>query len=166
MNEAASNLSDSLQTVNDIASRLADKPGALLPILHATQAALGFILAEVVPRIAELLNLSRAEVHGVISFYHFFRSSPSGKHVVQICRAESCRATGGLVLERHARESLKIEFNQTTPDGQITLTPVFCLGNCACSPSVRVGDAIYSHMDPEKFDQLLDQLAKSPVDVK
>jgi formate dehydrogenase subunit gamma len=166
MSEVAGNLSDPLQTVNDAASGLADKPGALLPILHEIQEALGYIPAEVVPRIAELLNLSRAEVHGVISFYHYFRSSPPGRHVVQICRAESCRATGGIELEQHARQTLNIDFNQTTPDGQITLSPVFCLGNCACSPSVRVGDAIHSHMDPEKFDQLLDELAKSPVEVK
>ena len=166
MNDVAGTPAEHLQQVNDIASRLADKPGALLPILHGIQDALGHIPADAVPVIAEVLNLSRAEVHGVISFYHYFRSTPAGRHVVQICRAESCQAVGGRALEQHAREALKINFHQTTADGQITLLPVFCLGNCACSPSVRVGDQIYSHMDADKFNRLLDDLAKLPVEVK
>ena len=166
MDKVASNLPEHLQLAGDIASRLADKPGALLPILHGIQDELGHIPDEAVPLVAEILNLSRAEVHGVISFYHYFRSRPAGRHVVQICRAESCQAAGGRALEDHARQALNIDFHQTTADGQITLLPVFCLGNCACSPSVRVGDSIYSHMDADKFDNLLDELSRSPVEVK
>ena len=111
------------------------------------------------------LNLSRAEVHGVISFYHSFRTAPAGKHVIQICRAESCQAMGSRSLEKHAKHALKVDYGQNTSDGQFTLQAVYCLGNCACSPSLRVGDQIYSHMDIEQFDRLIDQLNTEPVQV-
>lgn len=152
-------------TIEAILEEHSDRPGALLPILQDTQKAVGYIPEDCVAQIAAALNLSRAEVHGVISFYHFFRSSPPGKHVVQICRAESCQAMGSRQLEAHARETLKIDFNQTSADGQVTLQPVYCLGNCACSPSVRVGDSIYSHMNPEKFDALVDELLTEPLQI-
>ena len=162
----AKNIPDRQQVVDDIASGLVEKPGALLPILHGIQDALGYIPPDVVPQIADVLNLSRAEVHGVISFYHYFRSSPPGRHVVQICRSESCQAMGSPALEEHAKQALKIDFHQTTADGQITLLPVYCLGNCACSPSVRVGDEVHSHVDADKFDKILDELATAPLEVK
>lgn len=153
-------------SVEQIIERLQDKPGALLPILHAVQDQIGYIPSQVLPTIAEALNLSRAEVHGVVSFYHYFRSSPPGRNSIQICRAESCQAMGSRNLEAHAKKSLQIDFNQTTADGEFTLVPVYCLGNCACSPSVRVGDNIYGHVDAEKFDELVSTLSTVAVEVR
>ena len=130
-------------------------PGALLPILHAIQDALGWVPAEAVPVIAGALNLSRAEVHGVISFYHHFHTAPTGRMVVQVCRAESCQAKGGELLEAHAKQQLGIDWHGTTADGAVTLEPVYCLGNCACSPAIRVGDEILGRMSCARFDALI-----------
>lgn len=152
--------------VENIMQPLQDKPGALLPILHAVQHEFSYIPAEVVPLIAAGLNLSRAEIHGVISFYHYFRSSPPGRTTIQICRAESCQAMGSRDLEAHARQALNIDFNQTAADAEFTLLPVYCLGNCACSPAVRIGDEVHGHVNAEKFDQLLAQALTRAVEVK
>lgn len=135
-----------------------DQAGALLPILHAIQDQLGYVPAEATPLIAKSLNLSRAEVHGVISFYHHFRTTPAGKHTLQICRAESCQAMGSHELEAHAKAALGIDYHQTTADGAISLEPVYCLGNCACSPAVRVGDAVQGRMDNVQLDALIAEL--------
>ena len=116
---------------------------------------LGFIPADAVPGIARALHLSRAEVHGVISFYHDFRSAPAARHVLQICRAEACQAMGARALEAHARKRLGIDYGGTTADGAITLEPVYCLGNCACSPSVRLDDEIHARVDAARLDELL-----------
>ena len=132
--------------------------GALLPVLHAIQNALGYIPAEATPLIAKGLNLSRAEVHGVISFYSHFRTTPPGKHILQICRAESCQAMGSAALEQHAKAVLGIDYHQTTADGGITLEPVYCLGNCACSPSIRSGDEVQGRLDNAQLDELLTDL--------
>jgi len=129
--------------------------GALLPVLHFVQGAFGFIPREAVPLIAEAMNLSRAEIHGVMSFYHDFRSEPPGKYVVHLCRAEACQAMGSPGLEQHARERLGVDYGETTMDGQFTLEPVYCLGNCACSPSIRINDKIHARVSPEKFDELI-----------
>ncbi len=154
------------ERVSGIVAGLQHKPGALLPILHAVQNELGYIPPDALPIIAEALNLSRAEVHGVVSFYHTFRDAPAGRHTLQICRAESCQAMGGRDLEAHAKQSLKVDFHQTTADGELTLEPVYCLGNCACSPSVRVDDDIYSHVDPQRFDDLVSMLTSHVVEVR
>ena len=135
-----------------------DVPGGLLPLLHAIQNRLGFIPSGSVPAIAKALRLSRAEVHGVISFYHDFRSEAAGRHVLQICRAEACQAMGSRELEAHAKASLGVDFGGTTADGAITLEPVYCLGNCACSPSVRLDDDIHARVDAARLDELLDDL--------
>ena len=132
-----------------------DMPGGLLPLLHAIQAAIGYVPAESVAEIAGALNLSRAEVHGVISFYHDFRSAPAGRHVLQICRAEACQAMGSGALEAHAKNTLGIDYGDTTADGAISLQPVYCLGNCACSPSVRIDDDVHARVDAERLDALL-----------
>jgi formate dehydrogenase subunit gamma len=132
--------------------------GPLLPVLHAIQERLGYIPGDAVPMIASALNLSRAEVHGVVTFYHDFRSEPAGAHVVHLCRAEACQATGARELERHARERLGVGFGETTADGLITLEPVYCLGNCACSPSVRIDDEIHARVSPARFDALVGRL--------
>ncbi|WP_079437025.1 formate dehydrogenase subunit gamma [Zoogloea sp. LCSB751] len=132
--------------------------GALLPILHAIQDALGWVPADAIPIIAQALNQSRAEIHGVVSFYHHFRSTPPGRHVVQVCRAESCQAKGGVALEEHAKRSLGIDWHQTTPDGAVSLEPVYCLGNCACSPAIRVGDEILGRVSCARFDRVIAEL--------
>jgi len=135
-----------------------DRIGALLPVLHEVQDKLGYVPGDAVSMIASALHLSRAEVHGVISFYHDFRTEPPGEHMVHICRAEACQAMGARELERHVGERLGIGLGQTTADGLVTLEPVYCLGNCACAPSIRINDEIHARVTPEKFNGLIDGL--------
>jgi formate dehydrogenase subunit gamma len=144
-----------MDKVREIAQSLASEPGALLPILHAIQDEFGYVPESAVPPIASILNLSRADVHGVISFYHLIRTTPPGRKTLYICRAESCRAMGGKALEDHARAQLGIDYHQTTADGEVSLEPVYCLGNCTCSPSVKIDDRLYSRVDPARLDELL-----------
>ncbi len=144
--------------------RLKRQPGALLPILHGIQEQLGYIPTAATPIIAAALRQTRAEIEGVISFYHHFRTSPPGRHQLQICRAEACQARGANALEQHAQARLGIGYHQTTLDLEYSLEPVYCLGNCACGPSVRVGDEILGKVDPQRFDQLLKQLATLPLE--
>jgi len=133
-----------------------ERPGALLPVLHAVQDSVGYVPDDAVPLIAHDLNLSRAEVHGVISFYHHFRTHAPGRHVVRICRAEACQALGARALEAHAKKTLGVDFHQTTKDGAITLEAVYCLGNCGCGPSVLVDpDELHARVTPETFDALV-----------
>lgn len=133
--------------------------GALLPILHAVQDTLGYVPPESLPLIAHELNLTRAEVHGVVSFYHHFRNTPPGRHVVRICRAEACQALGARALEAHAKQTLGIGFHETTSDGAVTLEPVYCLGNCGCGPSLLVDvDEIHGRVTPREFDALMTEL--------
>ena len=129
--------------------------GALLPVMHAIQDALGYIPEGAVPIIAQDLNQSRAEVHGMLSFYHYFRTHPGGKHVIHLCRAEACQSMGARELERHVKQRLGIDFHQTTADGAFTLEAVYCLGNCACAPSVMVDKTLYGRVDAERFEALL-----------
>ncbi len=136
-------------------NQLGSKDGALLPILHAIQAQHGHLPADAVPVIADRLNLSRAEVHGVLSYYHHFRKEPAGKHVVQICRAEACQARGGEALAAHAKQALGIDFHQTSADGSVTLEPVYCLGQCACGPAMIVGDSVHAQVTSQRFDAIL-----------
>ena len=143
------------ETVSRIVERLKDKPGALLPILHAVQDALGYVPAAAVPVLAEGLNLSRAEVHGVISFYHYFRETPPGRHTIHLCRAEACQSMNARGLEAHAKARLGVEFHQTTASGAFSFEPVYCLGNCACSPAVMIDGELYGRVTPERFDALV-----------
>jgi formate dehydrogenase subunit gamma len=131
------------------------RPGPLLEVLHGIQATLGFIPPAAVPVIAAELNLSRAEVHGVVSFYHYFRQTPAGKHIVRVCRAESCQAAGGDALADHARQRLGVDFHQTTADGRFSLDPVYCLGNCACSPAIMIGEQLHGRVSAAQFDALI-----------
>jgi formate dehydrogenase subunit gamma len=133
------------------------RPGALIEILHGVQAELGFIPAAAVPVLAEALNLSRAEVHGVVTFYHYFRQHPPGRQIVRVCQAESCQAMGGEALAEHVKQRLGVDFHETTPDGEFTLEPVYCLGNCACSPALMKDEEICGRVTPQRFDELLDQ---------
>lgn len=130
-------------------------PGALLPVLHDIQEALGHIPPESVPLIARQLNLSRAEVHGVISYYPHFRQTPPGRHVVRVCCAEACQAVGGEALAEHARTRLE--------GSGLTLDPVYCLGLCAIGPALQIDETtLHAHVTPEKFDALMATLAADP----
>ncbi len=146
------------QTVTSIVAEHAGQIGALMPVLHAVQEHFGYVPEESIPLLASQLNLSRAEVHGVMHFYHDFRAQPAGKHVIQVCRAEACQATGSQDLEKHIKDLLGIEFGQTTVDGQFTLKPVYCLGNCACTPTLRIDNDIHARVTPKRFEQLLQSL--------
>ncbi|MHB8813495.1 MAG: formate dehydrogenase subunit gamma [Steroidobacteraceae bacterium] len=146
------------ETVRRIVGGLKGRPGPLIEVLHAIQAQLGYVPPAAVPLVASELNLSRAEVHGVVSFYHFFRSTPPGAHTVSVCRAESCQAVGGETLATHARRRLGVDFHETTPDGRFSLEPVYCLGNCACSPAVMIDDRLHGRVTPERFDALLTEV--------
>lgn len=137
-------------------------PGGLLPLLHDIQDHLGYVPPESVPDIAKALNLSRAEVHGVVSFYHHFRSAKPGRHVVQICRAEACQSMGANALVDHAKRQLGVDFHGTTGDGAITLEAVYCLGNCACAPSAMVDGDLRGRVTPTAFDALVAELRATP----
>lgn len=130
-------------------------PGALLPLLHAIQDQVGYIPESIYPSIAKALSLSVAEVHGVVTFYHYFRTRPPGRHILQICRAESCQSMGSAALEAHAKKSLNIDYHQTTPDQAITLEPVYCLGNCALSPAIMLDEELYGRVSATDLDALL-----------
>jgi len=144
-------------TVQAVLAHLAGEPGALLPILHALQDALGYVPSHAVPRIADALNLSRAEVHGVISYYHHFRSTPAPTHTVQVCRAEACQAMGGEALLAHARAHLGCGLHATSGDGEFTVEAAYCLGLCACSPALAINGEVHARMTAQKFDALVAQ---------
>ena len=129
--------------------------GPLLPILHDLQHEFGFIPETAVPLIAAELNIGRAEVHGVVSFYHDFRDAPAGKHVVKICRAEACQSVGANALSDHALAKLGGDWHMTTPNGNITIEPVYCLGLCACGPAVLVDDQLEGRVDAARMDEIL-----------
>src|SRR5216683_672293 len=156
--EPPSSLSTSQRSaVLDACARLNALPGALLPILHAVQEALTFIPKDAVPLIARELNLSVAEVHGVLTFYHYFLQERPGRHVVHLCRAEACQALGSVALEAHAKATLGVDFHGTTRDGAITLEPVYCLGNCALGPSLMIDQQLHGRITTERFDALMTQ---------
>lgn len=132
--------------------------GPLLPILHAVQAEYGFVPPAALPRIADRLNITKAEVHGVMSFYHDYRTEPAGAHVVKICRAEACQAAGADRTANAARERLGIDFHETTPDGKVTLEAVYCLGLCACGPAAMVDGKVVGRVDDARLDQILKEI--------
>ncbi len=134
------------------------EPGGLLPLLHAVQDAVGHIPAETVPAIAQAMNLSRAEVHGVVTFYHHFRSQPPGRHVVQVCQAEACQACGGEALMRAAERALGCAVHETRADGQVTLEPVYCLGLCASSPAIQIDERLHGRVDVARLHRLVNAL--------
>lgn len=136
----------------------AELDGATLPILHALQRSFGYVPQDAVPMLAEAMNLSRAEIHGVVTFYHDFRREPAGRHVVKLCRAEACQAVGAVALADHIKRKLGIDWHGTTSDGRVTLEPVFCLGLCACGPAGVVDDEPVSGFDIETFDERLAEL--------
>jgi formate dehydrogenase subunit gamma len=146
-----------IETVSALVQEYAETPGGMLPLLHAIQAALGYIPKDQVAVIAIGMGLSRAEVHGVIGFYHDFHYESRGKTTVHVCRAEACQAMGSRQLEAHIKSRLGVDYGGITDDGRFSLEPVYCLGNCACSPSIRMGDDIHARVDAKRFDQLLEE---------
>lgn len=143
--------------LKDVLARHANEDGALLPILHDVQDQLGYVPADAVSQIAEVLNLSRAEVHGVITYYHHFRSEPAGRHVLQVCRAEACQSMGADALLSHAELRLGCAAHSTTPDGEFTLEPVYCLGLCASSPALMLDGEPHGRVSPRGLDVLIEQ---------
>ncbi len=141
--------------INALIAQHQQQAGALLPLLHAIQDDIGYIPESSYPQISKALALSVAEVHGVVSFYHHFRTHKPGRHLMQICRAESCQAMGSEALETHAKKCLNIDYHQTTADDAITLGAVYCLGNCALSPSVMIDDEIYGRVTPADLEALI-----------
>jgi formate dehydrogenase subunit gamma len=141
--------------IRDLAEAQAGTAGALLPILHAIQDEFGHVPPAALEIVADVLNLSRAEVHGVVTFYHFFRTEPPGKRTLYLCRAEACQSMGGRALEKYARDKLGVDFHGTTSDGRVSLEPIYCLGNCACSPAVMVDETVYGRVTPQRLDEIL-----------
>ena len=139
---------------------LASEPGALLPILHAMQDAFGYIPEPAEPMIAEALNISRAEVHGVVTFYHDFRHEPAGRHVLKLCQAEACQATGCDALTARAEEKLGIRMGETSRDGRVTLEATYCLGLCSVSPSAMIDGRIVARIDEKKLDALIAEASR------
>ena len=129
----------------------------LLPLLHAIQDDIGYVPEDCYPSISKALALSIAEIHGVVTFYHHFRRHQKGKHVLQVCRAESCQAMGSATLEAQVKKALGVDYHETTKDGAITLEPVYCLGNCALSPAVMLDDEVYGRMNAEKVAELVSE---------
>jgi formate dehydrogenase subunit gamma len=134
-----------------------DEPGGLLSALRALQSYFGFIDERAVRLLAEIFNLSSSEVQGVASFYHDFRRRPPGEHTIRVCQAEACQAMGSRTLTEHIKQQLGIDFHETTADGQFTLEPVYCLGNCACSPAIMVDEMTFGRIDRDRLEQLLDR---------
>jgi formate dehydrogenase subunit gamma len=145
------------EVVREIAAAHRTQRGALLPILHAVQEALGCVPAEVIPVLADELNLSRADVHGVVTFYHDFRSQPAGRTVVRVCRAEACQSVGAGRLVEHLRERYGMSLGDTRYDGSVTVEQVFCLGNCALGPAVQVDGRLHGRVDEVRLSAMVDQ---------
>jgi formate dehydrogenase subunit gamma len=142
----------------EVAQIIADHDGLegpLLPILHAVQARFGHVPAAAHAPIANALNITRAELHGVLSFYHDFRDRPAGRHVLRICRAEACQAMGGAALADRVRDLLGVDWHGTTADGRVTLEPVYCLGLCACAPAAMLDGQVMGRVDPARLDAAL-----------
>ena len=142
-------------TARAIAGEHGNRPDALIDILHQVQATVGYVPEAAVPALADALNLTRAEVHGVVTFYHDFRSAPAGRHVLKICRAEACQSMGGEALVARAEDHLGIACGGTSADGRVTLEPIYCLGLCATAPSAMMDGRIVGRLTPAKLDALL-----------
>jgi formate dehydrogenase subunit gamma len=146
----------------DIASRtsavineLKGLEGPLLPILHGVQEEFGYVPGEALPVIAEALNISNAEVHGVVTFYHDYRNHPAGRHVLKICRAEACQSMGGEALAAKAQQLLGIGFHETTADGSVTLEPIYCLGLCACAPAAMLDGEVIGRLNEDRLEEIV-----------
>jgi formate dehydrogenase subunit gamma len=140
------------ETARGVIARDVGQEGAALPILHALQEEFGYLAEEVLPEVANALNITRAEIYGVATFYHDFHLQPRGKHTLTLCRAEACRSVGAVALAERAKARLGVDFGETTPNGQVTLEQTFCLGLCACGPSATIDGKLVGRLTPEKLD--------------
>lgn len=150
---------EQVSSINEHIAAHIGVPGALLPLMHAIQDDIGYVPEDIYPKIAKALALSVAEVHGFVSFYHHFRTHPVGKHVLQICRAESCQAMGSEQLEADIKAKYGVDYHETTSDGQLTILPVYCLGNCACSPAVMLDDDVHGRVDIDVIEEIVSEVA-------
>lgn len=141
-------------------SKLKNKKNALIPALHIIQERFGYIPEYTIDFLSDELNLSKAEVWGVLTFYSDFRLEPPGKHIVKVCRAEACLSVGGRIVQEHIKRILGVDFGKTTHDGMFTLEEVYCFGNCACAPSIMVDGKIYGRVFPEKIDAILEEILR------
>jgi formate dehydrogenase subunit gamma len=149
--------------IEAIALAHGNRPENLIEMLHEVQSCFGLVTDDAARRLAAAVNRSRAEVHGVLTFYHDFRREPPGRHVIKICRAEACQAMGCRSLVRHAEQALGIAMGETTADGSVTLEPVYCLGNCALSPAVVLDDQLHGRVTTARFDELIEGLVAERV---
>ena len=145
---------EQIRTIRKALDRHAGTEGAALPILHDIQEALGFIPAEAVPLVASALNRTRAEIHGVVTFYHDFRSAPAGGHLVRLCQAEACQSMGSAAIAAALAERLGIAMGETSADRRITLEPVYCLGLCACAPAGMIDGELVGRMDQATVEMI------------
>ncbi len=134
--------------------------GPLVPILHEIQEEFGHVPAESLPAIAEALNISNAEVHGVVTFYHDYRAHPAGRHVLKVCRAEACQSMGGDAIAAQIQQRLGIGFHETAKDNSVTLEPVYCLGLCACSPAAMLDGEVIGRLDADKIDEIVEEIRR------
>ncbi|MEB8387417.1 formate dehydrogenase subunit gamma [Rhodobacteraceae bacterium KMM 6894] len=141
--------------IDAILAQHKQREGPLLPMLHDLQAQYGHIPAPAIARIAHMLNMTRAEVHGVVSFYHDFRERPAGRHVIKICRAEACQSVGGDVMAEESLAKLGLDWHGTTPNGALTVEPVYCLGLCACGPAAMVDGKVVGRLDAPRLERIL-----------
>ena len=151
---------DIAERTRSIVADLCCLEGPLLPILHEVQKAFGYVPQESLPVIAQALNLSRAEVHGVMTFYHDYRAHPAGRHVLKLCRAEACQSMGGREIADHACKVLELDWHSTTPDGRVTLEPVYCLGLCSLSPAAMIDGRLVARLDAKRLDKALEEVAR------
>ncbi len=147
------------QIASEIIANFDARPEMLVQVLNAFVERFSWISEDAIRQLAEELNLSRAEVHGVVSYYHDFRTSPPGQHVIKICQAESCQAMGSRELSAHAEKSLGVKMHSNTE--KLTLEPVYCLGNCACSPAIMVDGKTYGRVSTERFDNIVAVVGES-----
>jgi formate dehydrogenase subunit gamma len=145
---------------SEIIGRHSGRDGPLLPILHDLQAAFGCIPPAAVRLVAEALNLSRAEVHGVVSFYHDFREQPAGRHVLKLCRAEACQSMDGEALARQVLDRFGVDWGGTTPDGRVTVEATYCLGLCACAPSAMLDGEPMARLTPQSIDEIAREVGR------
>ncbi len=153
-------MQDQAGRVAEIVERFRGVEGATLPILHAVQEAFGYVPAESVPIIAASLNRTRAEIHGIVTFYHDFRDTPAGRHLVRVCRAEACKSMGSNAVLRGFEEALGLRLGETSADGSVTLEPVYCLGLCATAPNAMIDGKPAGRLDAEKAAALAGELAR------
>lgn len=157
MQTASSDLATRTQAVVDECSHL---EGPLLPILHGLQEEFGFVPPETLPQVANALNISRAEIHGVVSFYHDFRSHPAGRHVLKLCRAEACQSMGGNAMAARLQQALGVGFHATAKDGSVTLDPVYCLGLCSSAPAAMLDGEVIGQLDSQAVEEIVKAVRK------